>query len=155
MIKFQLCFSYCGCDTSPNSENVGLLESYYLHCHEPSGTYLLTYFAYPVYPLVCITSFLMYLMQFRGAFKRFVKSRDEKELERRWTRINRNAPEHFSLVRTNSRLRSPMRNRQKQSKRARFINVIKNPTEISSRGDWSNPNCIDCKYSIHLCEKLI
>ena len=29
------------------------------------------------------------MFQFRGAFKRFVKSRNEKELERRWTRINR------------------------------------------------------------------
>ena len=29
------------------------------------------------------------ILQFRGAFKRFVKSRNEKELERRWTRINR------------------------------------------------------------------
>lgn len=29
-------------------------------------------------------------LQFRGAFKRFVKSRSEKDMERRWTRINKN-----------------------------------------------------------------
>ena len=87
------------------------------------------------------------IFQFRGAFKKFFKTRDEKELERRWTRINRNGPTHLGCVQApaSSQIRGSFVKNKYRKSSARFLKIMKNP-EYSSRNEWSNPNCIDCKF---------
>ena len=54
-----------------------------------------------------------FILQFRGAFKRLFKSRNEKELERRWTRINKNGNINKSdenFIEENCKNNSPPKN---------------------------------------------
>ena len=153
----RVCFTdSCG-HTFVDSQNFSVLEPNHLYCHEPAGTD-----AYQVHSICCKKlhncvlcnrlkngqdnpDFLIF--QFRGAFKKFFKTRDEKELERRWTRINRNGPTHLGCVQApaSSQIRrSFVKNKYRKSS-ARFLKIMKNP-EYSSRNEWSNPNCIDCKF---------